>query len=251
VQLLRSGEIKVPFEEDRPYSALKSMYYGRTIKYLIGLLGSIAGLYFYLAFQLFWRAALYVNFTSVIIKIFLILILGSILLFGRLAWKTFRIYVSYRDISKDVHQIGLALLETLVQNEVIHTDRSELEVVSEVNEYGIIYCHLEGGSTFEKSTFIKALQEVISSVDNPRYVLIRKSFILKRFAQRDYHSVPEVLGGKKKFAEGFESNWRQFVGACELVYTRSVEGRKLLLKSRIKSLASQFEEKTERVNRWK
>jgi superfamily II DNA or RNA helicase len=244
-------EIKVPFDDERGYNAIKSMYYVKTIKYLIGMLGSSLGVYFYFAFQAMGRSARHLRSGSDLLYFLLVIALGGVLLFGRLAWKTFRLYVKYRDISKDVHQIAEALLETLVQNEVIHTDKSKLKVISEVDDLGVIYCHLEGGSTYEKSTFIKALQELVGMVDNPRYLIVRKSFFIQIFAQKDYHSVPEIIGGKKKLAQRFENNWRQFVGACELVYTRTVEGRKLLLKSRIKSLASQLENKTERVNRWK
>ena len=244
-------EVKVPFEDERGYNGVKSMYYANTIKYLLGMLASSLVIYFYGALQAMGRSAKHLQSTNGLLYFLLIVAIGAILFFGRLAWKTFRVYVKYRDISKDVSQIGEALLDTLVQNRVIHTNNSELKVVSEVSKSGIIYCHLDGGSTFEKSTFIKALQEVIGAVDNPRYIVIRKSFFIELFSQRDYHSVPEVIGGKKPYAQSFETNWKRFVGPCELIYTRSIEGRKILLKSRIKSLASQFQEKTERVNRWK
>ena len=95
------------------------------------------------------------------------------------------------------------------------------------------------------------MQEIIATVDNPRYVIIRKSFFLNIFCQKDYHALPDIIGRKKKFAQNFENEWRNFVGACELIYTRTLEGRKLLLKSRIQSLASEFEEKTERINKWR
>ena len=80
-------------------------------------------------------------------------------------------------------------------------------MVSDVDDYGAIYCHLEGGTTYEKSTFIKSLQEIIGTVDNPRYVVIRKSFFLNVLSQKDYHSVPDILGRKKQFAEYFERQW--------------------------------------------
>jgi hypothetical protein len=182
-----------------------------------------------------------------------LMIMGGVgvLIFGRLAFKTFRAYIKYRDISKDIHQIGDALLHSLIKLGNVQTDYSELKVVAEINSFGVIYCHLEGGTTFEKSIFIKSLQEIIGPVDNPRYIIIRKSFFLEILAQKDYHSLPESLGRKKQFAEYFETQWRNSVGSCELVYTRTIQGRKLLLKSRIQSLASEFENKSDRVNKWR
>lgn len=244
-------EIKVPFPEETDYKGLKSLYYNRTIKYLFGMLGSGLVGFGFEALQGLGRTARHIKSKEDLLN-WLMFIGGlGIIIFGRLAFKTFRAFVKYKDISKDVHQISEALLESLIKVGTIHTDYSKLTIVSDVDDYGAIYCHLEGGTTYEKSAFIKSLQEIIGTVDNPRYVVIRKSFFLNVLSQKDYHSVPEIIGRKKQFAEYFERRWRWFVGDCELVYTRTVEGRKLLLKSRIQSLAAKFENKTERVNKWR
>ena len=128
---------------------------------------------------------------------------------------------------------------------------SKLFVKSSVDNAGAIYCHLDGGTTYEKSIFIKALQEILACIDNPRYLIIRKSLFVKVISQKDYHAVPEIIGQNKKSAEYFEKQWKRFVGSCKLIYTRTIEGRKILLKSRINSLSSEFEEKTERINKWR
>lgn len=255
-QALASGtllieEIKVPFPDKKNYKQLKSLYYNRTIKYLFGILGSGLVAFGFEVLQGLGRVARHVK--SMEDFLYWLMIIGGLgmLIFGRLAFKTIRVYVKYRDISKDIHQIGMALLQTLINIGSIKTNISNLTVVANVDDYGAIYCHLEGGTTFEKSTFIKSLQEIIATVDNPRYVIIRKSFFLNIFSQKDYHALPDIIGRKKKFAQNFENEWRNFVGACELIYTRTLEGRKLLLKSRIQSLASEFEEKTERINKWR
>ena len=41
------------------------------------------------------------------------------------------------------------------------------------------------------------------------------------------------------------------MGACNLVFTRTIEGRKMLLKSRVKSLTAQFIDNSERINKWR
>ncbi len=255
-QALESGaflieEIKVPFPEAQDYRSVRSLYYTRTIKYLLGVLGSaLAGFGFEILESL---GRVVRNIKSKEDLLYWLLFIGGLgtLIFGRLAYKTFRIYIKYRDISKDIHQMGEALLEALIEIDAINTDRSKLTVVSDVDESGAIYCHLDGGTTYERSTFIKSLQEIIGAVDNPRYVIIRKSFFLNVFSQKDYHSLPDIIGRKKQFAEYFAEQWKRLVGSCELVYTRTVEGRKLLLRSRINSLASEFEDKTERINKWR
>lgn len=255
-QALESGitlieEIKVPFPENKDYRKVKSLYYNRTIKYLLATLGSGLVGFGFEVLQGLGRVARHIK-SKEDLMYWLMFIGGlGVVIFGGLAYKTFRAYVLYRDISKDIHQIGEALLNSLIKVGAIHTDISKLTVVSDVDDYGAIYCHLEGGTTYEKSTFIKSLQEIIGTVDNPRYVIIRKSLFLNIFSQKDYHSVPDLVGRNKSFAVYFERQWRRLVGACELVFTRTVEGRKLLLKSRIHSLASEFEDKTERINKWR
>ena len=244
-------EIKIPFPEEQNYKELKSLYYNKTIKYLLTMLGSGLVAYGFEILEILGDTARYWESINDVLNTLMVFGIIGVLIFGRSAFKAFRTYVKYRDISKDIHQIGEALLASLVKVGVIHTDPLKLTVVSNVGEFGTIYCHLKGGTTYEKSIFIKSIQEIINPVDNPRYVIIRKSYFLNILSQKDYHSVPETIGRKKEFAEHFESQWRDIVGACELVFTRTVEGRKLLIKSRIHSLASEFEDKTERVNNWK
>jgi hypothetical protein len=87
-------------------------------------------------------------------------------------------------------------------------------------------------------------------VDNPRYLLVRKSQLFDVIRQQDYHAVPQLIGNRKAAAERFARLWTDQVGKCDLIYTRSPEGRKVLLKARVCSLASAFQEKTEQVSRW-
>lgn len=244
-------EMKVPFPEELDYTATKSLYYNKTIKYLLTALGSGLLGFTEIAFQSFGKSIQHIK----TLEGFAYWVLGigmvGALVFGGLAFNTLRAFIKYRDISDDVKQIGEALLDTLIKIKVVHTHHTKLHISTIIDEFGAIYCHLEGGTTYEKSIFIKSLQETIGTVDNPRYIIIRKSFFMNVLSQKDYHSVPDLIGRKKEFAEFFATRWRKIVGQCELVYTRSVEGRKLILKSRFHSLASEFEEKTERVNKWR
>ncbi|MFN8256919.1 MAG: DEAD/DEAH box helicase family protein [Bacteroidales bacterium] len=244
-------EIKVPFPENKNYQGLKSLYYNKTIAYLLATLGSSLLGFSQGMLEAFGRSVRHFKSREDLFRFLMIIGVVGVLLFGRQFYKTFRVFIKYRDISKDIKQIGEALLESLVKIGAIKTEYSKLFVKSSVDNLGGIYCYLDGGTTFEKSTFIKSLQEILSSINNPRYLILRKSLFLKVFSQKDYHSVPELIGQNKKSAEYFEKQWKRFVGACELVYTKTIEGRKILLKSRINSLSSEFENKTELINKWK
>lgn len=244
-------EIKIPFPEEREYKNVKSMYLYKTIKNLLATLGSGLVGFGLESLQGLGRAARNIK-TIQDLYVFLA-IFGTIgmAIFGRQTYKTLKLYVKYRDISKDIQQIGDALLNSLVKAGAIRTDNSKLKVETSIDNWGAVYCHLEGGTTFDKSTFINALQESIAPIHNPRYVIIRKNRFMLFVNQKDYHSVPEILGRNKKIAEYFQSQWERLVGACDLIFTRTIDGRKLLLQSRIKSLAAQFDDKVEHVNKWR
>jgi len=244
-------EIKIPFPEEREYKTLKSMYMNKTIAYLLATLTlGLIGFGLESLHELF-RVARHIKTTQELYGFLAFFGAIAVIVFGGMTIKTLRLYLKYRDISKDIHQIGEALLNTLIKAGTISTDYSKLKVSTTVNDSGAIFCHLKGGTTFDKSTFINALKEVVAPIDNPRYVIIRKNKFMIFVKRKDYHSVPEILGRNKGLAEYFKGEWERFVGSCELIFTRTLEGRKLLLKSRVKSLAAQFEEKVGHVNKWK
>lgn len=247
-------EIKIPFreiKEKRDYQTAKSLYLRQTIANLLAGLG-----FTFLSFSLDTILSLGRSLQRLRsreeVYYFLLsaLILGG-LSYGRQTYKTLRLYLKYRDISKDIEQIGDALLNSLVKTGVIQTDVSRLKVVTSSDAFGSVFCHLSGATSFERTTFINALYEVVSPIDNPRYVIVRKSRLMRLFKQQDYHAVPEILGRNKNQAEYFTGQWNRLVGACELIFTRTIDGRKMLLKSRVESLSAQWaEEPIERVNKW-
>lgn len=189
-------EIKVPFPKGHDYKELKSLYYNRTVKYLLAMLGSGLVGFGFEALKGLERAARGIRSEEDLLYRLMFIGGFGILIFGRLAFKAFRAFVKYRDVSKDIHQISKALLESLIKVGVIRTDYSKLTVISDVDDFGAAYCRLEGGTTYEKSIFIKSLLEIISTIDNPGYVVIRKSIFLIFFSQKDYHSVPEIIEHK-------------------------------------------------------
>lgn len=244
-------EIKIPFPEEREYNTVKSMYLHKTIGNLLATLGSGLAGFGSKSLRVLEQVAENIKTAQDLYVLLTIFGLTGTAIFGRLTFRTLKLYLKYRDISKDIQQIGDALLNSLSKVGLMNTENSKLKVVTTVDKWGAVFCHLEGGTTSDKSTFINALQEVIAPIDNPRYVIIRKNMFMLFVRQKDYHSVPEVLGRNKKLAEHFKNQWERLVGPCDLVFTRTINGRKLLLRSRVKSLAAQFDEKVEHISKWK
>jgi hypothetical protein len=146
-------------------------------------------------------------------------------------------------------QIGRTLLEALEYEGTIDRHAGEFRVYVIPDQDGTVFCWIGGGTGREQTIYMRALREALRPVDNPRYLLARKRWW--RIFREDYFAVPEVLARKKEFAEEFARQWRRRVGPVELIYTRTPEGRKLLLRARMHSLASAFQKRSERVSCWK
>lgn len=248
-ELVHGVALKMP----RGYSnkQSKKLYYGRTIKYLLYMSGfAFIDLILVLAKEI---PKVAVDGSTE--NIFLMLIaIGSVITFtfGGLAYNTSRLYIKHRDITKDIQKVGEALLKTLIDIDLIFTPASELEVISEVTEQGTMACFLKGGNAHESSLFVSALEEIVGVIDDPRYIVTRESELAGLIAQQDFHSVPFNIARRKKAAETFHKHWLDQLGGGELIYTRTLEGRKALLKARLNSLSAAFEEdRTELVNKWR
>lgn len=187
--------------------------------------------------------------------IWTLLALSSVFIFkfAGSAYKASKLYIKHRDITKDIQKVGVALLRTLIDVKLIYTPADQLEVVTEVTGQGAMACFLKGATAHESNLFISALEEIIGVIDDPRYIVTRESELAGVVAQQDFHSVPYNLARHKKTALVFFKHWREQLGAdCELIYTRTLEGRKELLKARLNSLSAAFvDDRTELVNKWR
>ena len=244
-------EISIPFPDARGHKTITQLYLNKTIAHLTAALAFGLLDYFLAMLESLPRGL--ENMRSLTDLYIFLAIVGSIgfLLFSRLAYKTFTLYIKYRDIAKDLQQIGEVLLNTMAKLGMVKTDIIDLNVVSVLDNFGTIDCHLKGGSTYESSAFINMLQEIVSPIDNPKYIIVRKSLLARFIKQKDFHAIPEYIARNKESATYFARQWEKRVGSCELIYTRSIEGRKMLVKSRLASLSSEFIAKSERISKWK
>ena len=147
------------------------------------------------------------------------------------AFKTFRIgnkVLMLASPKKRMQTIGKALLKTLKQTGYITTVATKVE--TKVTKKGNTTTCLTGGTAREKSEFAKALGELFAPIDNPRYLMFAKN---KNPLSAFYClTVPECLGTKKENAQILHGHLQKLLGPYELVYTRTPEGRRKLLKAR-------------------
>jgi len=156
-------------------------------------------------------------------------LLASIFMLCRYGWRIVSLCTPQKRMKKAAEGILKALIQTGKLEEPAHC-----RVAVEEAEVAV-FAYLKGGSTRDKTLFTTCLAEFWGVIDNPRYLLMRKKG--NRWSDECY-TVPEVFGRKKEDAECFGSCMKKVLGSYEAVYTRTAEGRKLLLKARTRSFVN-------------
>ena len=124
---------------------------------------------------------------------------------------------------------------------------SECIVKTEEADGYLFAAWLKGGTDREKTVFADALSQMLSPVDNQRYLLCQG---WGRFP-RHFYCVPRLFSGSKEKAEAFLKGMQPCIGKYRLVYTRNPEGRKILLKGRARAFANRNERRLCRRKRVK
>jgi superfamily II DNA or RNA helicase len=186
------------------------------------------------------------NLSALLVIAFGFGLLLSLPAFLKSAWIALR----HLPVDGSVRQIALAVYEALAEARVIQrAPEGEPVRVSEVSP-GAFVAALAAGTYRDSVVYSVCLEEVLGRIENPRYLVTRTSGPRWLGGTIDYHAVPERLGAKKETAELFLSAWRRRLGRGDLVYTRSAEGRRTLLRARVRAFSSSFVEFGRRLDRW-
>jgi superfamily II DNA or RNA helicase len=96
---------------------------------------------------------------------------------------------------------------------------------------GTIECSLSGGSGREKAGFAQALCELMSPIDAPRYLIVRRRHCRPGLNPRDSFACPAFVSTAAR-ADVLQSQLQRRLDAFEVRYTRNQAGRALLLECR-------------------
>lgn len=102
------------------------------------------------------------------------------------------------------------------------------------------YAYLQGGTDREKALFAEALAQMLSPIENQRYLLC---YGRNPENPVEYFCVPDIFAGTRDRAELFQKVLEPYIGKYRLVYTRNPEGRRLLLKGRAVSFSNKNQRK--------
>mgnify|MGYP003290408509 CR=1 FL=1 len=131
---------------------------------------------------------------------------------------------------KTVTGLSRAVLKTLQQLKEIDSSPKIKVNVRKSADGKSVEVSLTGASERESKVFIKAISELFSPIEDPRYVIIgvTKIFKIEKRNFTNSFSCPSVIGVNKESAEVFRKYLKSPAGDFELVFTRSENGRKIL-----------------------
>ena len=90
----------------------------------------------------------------------------------------------------------------------------------------------------EKEIFAQALSEFFAPIENQRYILRATTWVND---QTKYFAVPSMFDKRKEDVIVFVANIEKYIGSYEIIYTRNVEGRHILLDARLNALGNKQE----------
>ena len=164
------------------------------------------------------------------LPIFLLALLVLAIFWGR--------YFIYKSPYKRLEIFGKAIHQALLDSGQIETKESAPRVVKDSKQaiYNAIY--LKGASMREIEIFAQTMTEFFAPIENQRYIL---KACHKVNDQTEFFSVPSMFEKRKADAESFLRHIQKNLGKYDLIYTRSVQGRPILLEARIKALGNKQE----------
>ncbi len=148
-----------------------------------------------------------------------------------------------------LRQIAIVHLETLSYSGLIKTSLKNAGI-SIVKDTETSYIACKNLPVEENNLLIKSMKEFLDPIDNPRYLLIKRDKFCNIIKQTDYFAIPSILSTNKKDVKIFAQLWKKYIGDCEIVYTRNIEGRRLLLKARKVAFSATKRSKTRKISRW-
>lgn len=134
-------------------------------------------------------------------------------------------------------QLGNVVLAALLELGELDDPKGCRVQVEQLGD-GAIRTWLQGGSMRDKTTFATCMRQMWGSIDNPRYLMVPK-----RQGSGEFYGVPEVFGRQKERAVVLQRHLKRVLGGrFQLVYTRTPQGRQMLLQARTQSWVNQNQE---------
>lgn len=147
----------------------------------------------------------------------MVFFIASIGIVSYLFYRIFRKIISNSSPNKTIKNIANALLKTFKNIDII-SPMATLRT-NEDRYKTFIDISLSNASVHEQNIFNKAITELLSPIENPRYLLVLEQIKLKSYSNS--YACPSLIGQRKEYVEIFKENLKDRVGSFEIVFTRN------------------------------
>ena len=138
-----------------------------------------------------------------------------------------------RNLKCLIKTLSKAVLKSLKKDDIINFG-AKVNIKPVQNDKSCLFYSLTKTENKEQSNiFLKAMQEILGPVQDPRYILVKKGSISNKF--RLSICVPKIIGSNKEKVNYFKHNLSKKLGLYLSFYTRTDDGFKVLQK--IKNLS--------------
>ncbi len=162
---------------------------------------------------------------------------GLVCIGGSIGWDAYRRIRRFFTSAHSICTFGESLLRSLREAGIVSSEDAALYFDERGADARCVSCALTGGSLREKTAFAAALRELLSPIENPRYLLILGRRGEKR-RPGDYavsFACPSILGSEKRKAALLAKHLGEAMGGMEAVYTRDAKGLTELMQCRSRS----------------
>ena len=147
-------------------------------------------------------------------------------------------YFLYKSPYKRLELFAEAVRKALLASGHLQTQNCKARVIRGDKNSIQTATYLKGGTLREKELFALALSEFFAPIENQRYILRATSWVND---QTKYFAVPSMFDKRKEDVIAFVANIEKYIGKYEIIYTRNVEGRHILLDARLNALGNKQE----------
>jgi hypothetical protein len=178
-----------------------------------------------------------VNIEVSSIRVVIFLVIYLFVLSG-LTYSTF-LLLKYISPLNYIKWIGIAILNTLKDHQIIESHLSKVRV--QYDDFKIhTWIELSNANVHDQHLFSNAMKDLFSTIDNPRYIIIQKGWF--GLNHKMSFNAPSLISNAE-IAKSLEKHLSKVLDRYVVLYTRSVEGRKHLLKAKTKSFINKNERK--------
>jgi hypothetical protein len=181
-----------------------------------------------------------------------IAILAFVAIYGLRYFKNFSSFIlNHTTPKQSFASLSRAVLRTFKDLEIIQ-DGARINI--EEDEKGGMCISIKNATLHEQNSFNTAIKELLSPMDNPRYIIVKKGILNKKSYDYNYSfACPTVFANNSKNVETFKRNLQHSIGDIDVKYVYSEEGRKLLVKCRKNSFITKNDKhinKRQRVTKY-